>query len=212
MDIPASETALLLVDIQKGFSHPSHWGQGRSTPTFEETIASLLRGFRAAKAHVLHVCHHSLFESSPLHPSKDSAGFMPYAAPAAGEPVFPKTTNSPFIETRLAEELKQRGIKRLVVCGLMTAHCVSSTVRMAANLDVVEHRYGTPSPKGEWEGRIVLVEDGTATFGVEYGGKMYDGETVHAVHLASMRDEFCTIERADEVLRRLRSGQPRSRL
>ncbi|KAH8655381.1 isochorismatase [Xylariales sp. PMI_506] len=203
MAISASKTALLLIDIQKGFDHPSHWGNSRSTPDFEKNIASLLAAFRGAGAHVLHVCHHSLFESSPLHPSKTSAGFMSYAAPVAGELVFPKTTNSPFVETALEREIRGRGIRRLVICGLMTAHCVSSTVRMAANLGVVEHLYGTPFGKGEYEDRIALVSDGTATFDVEYQGRRYDAEAVHAVHLASMRDEFCSVESTAEVIRKL---------
>ncbi|CZT23850.1 related to amidases related to nicotinamidase [Ramularia collo-cygni] len=197
--LPA-ETGLLLIDIQKGFNHPTHWGSSRSTPQFEANIASLLSAFRNAGAHIFHVCHHSTFEASPLHPSKESAEFMPYAAPLLAEKVFPKTTNSPFIETALEQAIKSQGIKRLVVCGLMTAHCVATTVRMASNLNVVKHSYGILNLDEQTRGAMALVSDGTATFDVDFEGKSYDAETVHAVHLATMKNEFCDVETTEEVL------------
>ncbi|GIZ45797.1 hypothetical protein CKM354_000894900 [Cercospora kikuchii] len=197
--LPA-ETGLLLIDIQKGFDDPTHWGSSRSTPQFEANIAALLAAFRKAGAPIFHVCHHSVFEASPLHPSKESSDFMPYAAPLPTEKVFPKTTNSPFVETTLQAAIQDQRIKRLVICGLMTAHCVATTVRMASNLNVVKHSYGIPNLDESTRGALVLVSDGTATFDVEFERNSYDAETVHAVHLATMKNEFCDVERTEDVI------------
>ncbi|KAK9425247.1 putative isochorismatase family protein [Seiridium unicorne] len=205
-------TALLLVDIQQGFDDPTHWGTSRSTPQFETNIARLLAAFRAAGAPVLHVCHHSVFPASPLHPSKPGAQFMPYASPVPGEPVFPKSTNSPFIETNLETVIKNLKIDRLVIGGLMTAHCVSTTLRMASNLRVVDHNYGCVIRERGPSGEIILVQDATATFNVNYKGKEYDAETVHAIHLASMDDEFCEVGTTDGIIESLARGSTPSHL
>ena len=128
---------------------------------------------------------------------------MHYAAPLSTEMVFFKSTNSPFIQTNLHDAIASRKIKRLVVAGLMTAHCVSTTMRMASNLHVVEHTYGSPHGNEDGRSTLVLVRDGTATFDVSYGNNHYDAETVHAVHLATMKDEFCDVESTREVIARL---------
>jgi len=58
-----------------------------------------------------------------------------------------KTTPDSFFRTPLQEELQQRGIERLVVCGLQSEFCVDSTVRAAL-------ARGYP---------VVLVSDGHTT-------------------------------------------------
>ncbi|KAF2715981.1 Isochorismatase hydrolase [Polychaeton citri CBS 116435] len=203
--IRSRRTGLLLIDIQEGFRDPKHWGTSRSTPNFEANVAALLATFRASRRPIFHVCHHSHFPSSPLHPDKVTSGFMSCAAPEQGEGIFPKTTNSPFIGTSLASEIAVSGISRLVICGLMTTHCVSTAVRMASNLQVVPHLYGTPfaEDKTGYEDALVLVDDATATFNVQWGGKDFDAETVHAVHLSSLNDEFCKVASTQWVIQYL---------
>jgi nicotinamidase-related amidase len=192
-----SHTALLLVDIQQGFNHPTHWGLKRSNPAFEANIVQLLAAFRAAQPcsttppNIFHVCHYSVLPRSPLHPSKPGVNFQPYATPAGSEPVFPKTVNSPFIETSLEDALREKRINNLFICGLMTNHCVDTTVRMAANLHVVDF--------DDVEGRITLIGDATAAY--EQGE--FDGETVHGVHVASLKGEFCDVATTRETLEEL---------
>jgi nicotinamidase-related amidase len=84
---------------------------------------------------------------------------MAYAAPQGNEPIYSKTVNSPFVETCLAEDLEKNGIKTLYICGLMTNHCVDTTVRMASN----QHVVGNYEGDGDG-GRLVLIADATAAF------------------------------------------------
>ncbi|KAK5115564.1 hypothetical protein LTR62_001223 [Meristemomyces frigidus] len=201
-----AETALLLIDVQQGFKHPSYWGTEWSTPSFQTNITQLIASFRQAGAPILHVCNHSISETSPLHPSKEGSKLMPYAESVDSEPVLSKTTNSAFVGTKLEAEIRARGIKRLVVAGLTTAHCVATTVRFASNLGVVAHRFGTPDVDDTCNGALVLVSDATATTDLVFEGRRFDAETIHAVHLASMKDEFCDVERTEEVLATLSAG------
>ncbi|KAI1268893.1 isochorismatase [Xylariaceae sp. FL1019] len=186
------KTGLLLIDVQKGFEHPTYWGTERSTPDFESNIIKLLAAFRAKQNPIIHICHHSLSPSSPLHPSNPSAAFTDYALPQGDEPVISKSVNSAFIGTDLEDKIKSLGIERLVIVGLTTGHCVSTTTRMAANLKVVGG-----------EENVVLVSDATAMFNREFEGVVYDAEMLHRMELATINEEFCVVRRTGDVLRDL---------
>ncbi|KAI1132493.1 isochorismatase [Nemania abortiva] len=195
-------TALLLIDIQQGFNEPPY--TGRSTPDFEDNIARLLKAFRAAgNAHVIHICHHSRPETSPLHPSRPGVQFMEYATPQPGEIVRSKVVNSAFVGTDLENIIRDLEIERLVVVGLTTGHCVSTSVRMASNLRVVDHPHGGVAAGQSPTGEIIVVSDATAMYTRSYAGKEYDGDTLHTINLATLDDEFCVVRNTEEVLRSL---------
>lgn len=144
-------TALILIDNQIGFCAPetiSHWGTTRSNPRYETNLQALLSTFRAVRAarsssstllEVIHIFHSSVTRGSPLHPSNDGIRPLDFATPASdgSEPVFWKSVNSSFIGTNLEAHLREKGFRQLIVAGLTTDHCVSTTVRMAANLGLL---------------------------------------------------------------------------
>ena len=78
--------------------------------------------------------------------------FLDFARPQEerGEVVIHKGVNSAFIGTDLERVIKGRDIRTLLVAGLTTDHCVSTTTRMAANLGVCD------SEEGEKVGLICL--------------------------------------------------------
>ena len=215
-------TALILIDNQWGFSNPltiSHWGTTRSNPQYETNIQALLSAFRAAKSsstlmEVVHVFHSSTSPESPFHPSHPERGIRPldFATPASdgSEPVFWKTVNSSFIGTGLEAHVHDKGFRQLIIAGLTTDHCVSTTTRMAANMGVVD-RYPGDGPvrlrsDGTHEnelnvekGRIVLVHDATATF----GKAGIDSEIIHKVSVASLDGEFADAFSTEEVVKAL---------
>src|SRR5690349_10539119 len=125
-------SALLLIDVQKGFDEP-YWGE-RNNPDAEKNIDRLLTAWRAAGRPVFHVKHNSRSPHSPLHPSNPGNAFKNFAAPHADEPSFGKDVNSAFIGTDLEVRLHAADVSDLVIVGLTTPHCVSTTARMAANL------------------------------------------------------------------------------
>jgi nicotinamidase-related amidase len=210
------KTAIVLIDVQNGFLDPKHWGTSRSTPECETNIAQLLSATRhyndklesslgKDKNAVLicHVYHHSIYPDSALHPDKlievdgqsvKSVDPQRFAAPESGESVWVKNVNSAFIGTGLEAFLRENKVRQLVICGLTTDHCVSTTTRMANNLRVVD----IVSDEGQVveAGEVVLVGDACAT----YAKGEFDAETIHKVHLASLNEEFAQVEKTAEVI------------
>ncbi len=121
---------LILIDFQRGFDDP-FWGE-RNNPDAEDNARALIAAMRAAGGRVVHVRHLSQESGSPL--AGPGATFKPGFDPGPGEAVYEKSVNSAFIGTMLQEDLRAAGAQDLIICGLTTPHCVSTTTRMAANL------------------------------------------------------------------------------
>jgi len=174
---------LLLIDVQIGID--DLFDSARNNPQAELNIARLVKAWRVQNRIVIHVKHNSTSAESPLRPGAPGNAFKPEGMPLDFEPVFPKTVNSAFIGTDLEQYLKTNGINDLVIVGLTTDHCVSTTTRMAGNLGF----------------NVMLVADGTATFGrTGTDGKTYPAEQIHAVNLLSLDGEFCQVVTTDQVL------------
>lgn len=171
-------TALLLIDFQKGFTQEVYFGGHRNNRDAEEKARQLLDLFRDRDWPVIHTRHDSTFANSPLRPGQEGNEFHPRLQPLPNELVVPKTVNSGFIGTNLKEWLDRKGIRRLIIGGLITNHCVSTTARMAAN-------YGY---------EVVIVSDATATFDRKgVNGETFKAELVHQVSLASLQEEFGSV-------------------
>ena len=134
---------------------------------------------------VYHVRHHSTIAGSPLERTSPGSRIMAIVAPRDGEPIITKHVNSAFIGTDLEAQLRQRNIHQLVIAGLTTDHCVSTTIRMAANLG-----FG-----------VYCVGDATATFDrIGPDGKRYRAEDMHDMSLASLHGEFGTVTSTQAIL------------
>lgn len=170
--------ALILIDIQKGFDTIEYWGEERNNLNAEENAAEILNLFRENNFPVYHIQHCSLNPKSLLHQSNAGNEFKELVKPIEGEIVIKKNVNSAFIGTNLKEQLDNASIKTLVILGLTTDHCVSTTTRMAGNFG-----YNT-----------FVVSDATATFnkkGAE--GQNFSAQLIHETALASLNEEFATI-------------------
>ena len=178
-----SHTGLVVIDVQKAFNR-QNWGK-RNNPGAETQIAVLLAGWRDKGLPVFHVRHASAHAAGLFREGKESFEFKPEAKPIDGEPVYKKSVNSSFIGTWLEKDLRARGVDTLVIVGLTTNHCVSTTARMSGNFGF----------------KTFVVEDATATFDrMGMKGEMRPAQEVHAAALSDLSEEFATIVSTNEVL------------
>ena len=178
----ADRPALILIDIQKGFDNIEYWGGQRNNPDAEENASELLKLWRENDLPVFHIKHCSSNPASLLNETNAGNEFKDLVKPLNNERVIKKNVNSAFIGTNLKEQLDDAKITKLVIVGLTTDHCVSTTTRMAGNLGF----------------DTFLVSDATATFnkkGLE--GQNYSAELIHETALASLNNEFATIVTTD---------------
>lgn len=170
-----ARTALLVVDVQKGFlTHDRNIGP-RSNSKGIANIARLIAAFREAHVPVIHVRHNSVEPNSPFRPELPGNAVMDEAREIAGEMVIEKAVNSAFIGTDLEQRLRSADIDTLAICGATANHCVETTARMAANLGF----------------KVVLVGDAVWAYGqIGPDGVRHSAEAVHAMTLANIAGEF----------------------
>ncbi len=181
-------TALLLIDVQQGFKDLAHWGGARNNQLAEHNCKTLLDTYRSKGLPVYHIQHCSTNPNSPLHEDNPGNSLHELVTPQGREPVIKKSVNSAFIGTQLDQKLASEGINHVVIAGLTTDHCVSTSVRMAANLGF----------------KTTLIEDATATFDkIGLDGTKYPAQLMHDTVIASLKDEFANIETTQSWLEKL---------
>jgi 3-hydroxybutyryl-CoA dehydrogenase len=187
VDLPAN-SALIVIDMQRAIDHPS-WGQ-RNNPDAERIIASLLDVWRQRGLLVWHVRHDSREPDSTYRPGQPLHEFKRETAPVGGERVVPKQTPSAFVGTPLEQELRAAGCDAVVIAGVITNNSVEATARHAGNLGFATY----------------VVEDGCFTFGKrDWQGRWRSADEVHALSLANLEGEYCTVARAADVLAAINS-------
>ena len=173
-------TALLVIDAQKGINDLQHWGGvngRRNNPGAEGHIQTLLEAFRSSGLTVVFTAHDSRQAVSPLKLGTPGGEFLEGIVPRLGELLIRKDINSGFVGTGLELELRRRSITRVVTAGYFTNFCVESSVRMAGNMGYDSY----------------LLPEACATCNrVGFDGVDYDPEVVHNLAVASLNGEFAT--------------------
>lgn len=177
-------SALLLVDIQKAFLEKDYPGIIRNNEDAEFICGKILKKWRTLDLPVIHVRHSSTNPESKLHKSKPGFEFNDYVIPLKTEMVLTKKVNSAFIGTNLEDILFKRNINTLVIVGMTTNHCISTTVRMSGNLGF----------------NTYLISDSTACYNTKaMNGEVIDCNTIYNATLASLQEEFATVIDSKEL-------------
>ena len=186
--LPIHTTALIVIDVQKAFDIWAAGGLMRNNVGAEARIAELLAVFRSKQAAVFHIRHAGTAPDSSFRPHGPGYAVRDDAQELPGEPVIVKHVNSAFIGTDLEERLTIAGIRNVVIVGATTNHCVETTTRMAGNLGY----------------DAKLVRDATWTFErTGPDGDKYDAESIHAMTLSNLSEEFAEILTTADVIARL---------
>jgi len=196
--LPHAETALLCIDVQNyGMElHDDPDERARWAPFHERMRGTLIprlqtlqKAFRDNGLDVIHAriaCQledgrdRSLSQKMPgwnnlLMPKDSEASqIIPELAPAPGEIVVTKTTDSVLTGTNLRLILSNMGIRNLIVTGVYTDQCVSSTVRSLADESF----------------QVILVEDCCAA----------GTDELHEQELAIINMIYCHVMSSEELL------------
>jgi len=155
-----STTALVIIDMQRDFVDPGGFGEllGNDVTPLREVVSplrSVLAAARAAGLHVIHTREGHRPDLADCPPSKLARGHLEVGIgdegpmgrvlvrgepghgiidelmPLPGEAVLDKPGKGAFYATDLELMLRNQGITSLIVAGVTTEVCVSTTVREA---------------------------------------------------------------------------------
>ena len=157
LSLPADETAMLSIDVQNTYMalpddpvERARWApfHKRMLEVVIPSTARLQSRFRQHGIDVLHAriaCllengkDRSLSQKKPgwnyllLPKDREDAQIVPELTPQEGEIVVTKTTDSALTGTNLRLVLHNMNIKNVVLTGIFTDQCISSTVRSLAD-------------------------------------------------------------------------------
>lgn len=174
---------LIPIDMQRAFDGapwPSRWND-----RLDENGLALLAAWREAGRPIIHVCHDSVEPNSTLQPGTSGNALRPGFEPQGDEPLVRKSVNAAFIGTDLDLRLRRLGVDTVVLFGISTDMCVSTSVRVGANMGY----------------RVLLVEDACDCFDLPDGaGGTIAARDVHRIHVATLRHEFATVVTTTDVL------------
>lgn len=172
--IDLDNAVLLPIDMQMGFDDPG--SPPRWNADLDANGLALLTAWRSANRPIIHVRHDSIQPGSTLAPDRPGNRLRPGFEPQGNEPLMTKTVNAAFIGTDLDLRLRRLGARHVVVFGLLTDQCVSTTIRVGANLG--------------WD--MILVPDACDCFALPNGqGGIIPADQIHAAHVATLAFEFC---------------------
>jgi nicotinamidase-related amidase len=115
-------TALLVVDVQKGVVEAAH-----ERDAVVANVASLVEQARRDRVPVIWVQH----SDEDLVKGSDDWHIVPELTPGIAEPLVEKNYGDSFEDTMLESVLSSLGVGRLVVAGAATDMCIRSTLHGA---------------------------------------------------------------------------------
>ncbi|MBK1648396.1 cysteine hydrolase family protein [Rhabdochromatium marinum] len=198
LTLPWAETALLCIDVQEYglVEHQDATERARWAPFHERMRGTVIPRLQAVQQrfrdHGLDVIHariacllndgrdRSLSQKMPgwndLLMPKDSpeSQIIPELAPVGDEIVITKTGDSALTGTNLRLVLTNMGIRHLVVGGIYTDQCVSSTVRSLADESF----------------NVIVLDDGCAA----------GTDELHRAELAIINHIYCHVMQSAELL------------
>ena len=150
-----------------------------------ENAAALLAAFRHKKLPVIHIQHISNHAGATFFlPDTKGVEIHGSVAPLSGEAVIKKKYPNSFRQTELLKYLKEHGIGKLVVAGMMTHMCIDTTTRAAFDLGF----------------NTQLAHDACATKALSFGGVDTPARHVHNSYIAALDGTFTEALSAQDII------------
>ena len=136
------------------------------------------------KMPVFQVQHVTPAGSAVFAEDRETVTFQPGMEPRAHDILVKKNTVSVFPSTNLDKQLKDKGIKTIVITGLMTHACIAGAARDAVPLGF----------------DVVVASDATATRDItRANGATVDHKALHDASLAELEDTFGSVMTTSEI-------------
>ena len=180
----SAATALVDIDVQKGFNDARYWG-GRNNPNCEDNIPLLMAAWRLQEWPIIFVRHDSTDELSPLRPGLPGNEFKDVIT---GDPdllVVKSVHSALYGDPDMVKWLASHQIRSIAICGIQTNMCCETTARMASDQGL----------------DVMFIIDATHTFDLQAS----DGTVLQARQLArtteiNLAAEFCQVVRTAELV------------
>lgn len=177
-------TALLIVDIQNDY-FPGGALEVPGSVAAGERAAALLAAFRQRRLPVVQVRHVATQPGATFFlPDTPGAEIHACVAPQQGEPVIVKHFPNSFRDTPLLDHLKNLGVGRLAICGMMTQMCIDATTRAARDLGF----------------QCLVAADACAARPQSFSGRTVTAGDVQAAFLAALNGIYAQVATAGELV------------
>ena len=178
------KSALILVDIQNDY-----FDGGKSELYLTDVAAkhakTALEFFRKSSLPVYHIQHINTRPNATFFlPDSEGSKIHHSVYPLTEEKIFIKHAPNSFFDTGLADELLQKEIQHLVICGMMSHMCIDTTVRAAKD-------YGFT---------LTVLEDACTTKDLVWNGVTIPAQTVHNTIMASLNGTFANVIKTDDFI------------
>jgi nicotinamidase-related amidase len=179
--------ALLIIDVQNDYF------EGGKAPLHNplqalNNVEKALAHFRKEGLPVIHVQHINTREEATFFlPNTEGAQIHKSLTPIEGEHTVVKHVPNSFLNTNLLTILEENGIKKLVICGMMSHMCVDTTVRACMDHGI----------------KVTLLADACATKDLIFEGETIPAEMVQAAFMASLNGMFAKVVKTTEIFHRV---------
>jgi nicotinamidase-related amidase len=178
-------TALIIVDIQNDY-FPNGKMELSNPEKAAANAANVLEWFRQNnKDTIFHVQH---FASDPalgfFLPDTEGVKINEAVLPLENESIIKKHFPNSFLKTELESHLKENGVTKVVIVGMMTHMCIDATVRAAVDLGF----------------ETTLIEDACATRDLSYQDKVVPAEQVHYAFVSALNGMYANVISTENFL------------
>lgn len=171
-------TALIIIDIQNDY-FPNGKMELEGSIKAAEQAKKTIDVFREKGRPIYFIQHESLQPgASFLVPNTEGNQIHELVKPLPDETVIIKHYPNSFRETELLDKLKEQGIKKLVIVGMMTFMCVDATVRAGFDLGY----------------ECVVLHDATAARALEFENDAIPASQVQGSFLAALGMAYAKVE------------------
>lgn len=176
--------ALILVDIQLDY-FPGGRMEVAGAVAAGKAAKRLLDVFRQKSLPVVHVQHIAARAGATfLLPNTEGIVIHEDVQPVPGETVVTKHFPNSFRNTDLDKFFEARGIKEIVICGMMSHMCIDATVRAAFD-------------KGY---TCLIAHDACATKNLAFDGADIPASHVHGSYMAALGAVYAKVSSAEEII------------